>query len=450
MAATSTPVITEINQSQSSTTLNSLTLQEANQIGVFDNKQLDWLNKLRNFLFHNVLPIVEPDPNVRLIYVSLTAMKVWKSAFTDSSYDPNLGENYEVLEKLGDAVMKQNFIWMVMNKYPSIQEGQLSRFSDTYLAKSFQAALAVQLGITEYIRSLIDISRHTKEDTLESLFGGLYLIGNVLIPKADFTAGSRVRKISMASDACQRLVEHIFANVDLDINVLKGSPINQVKEIFDKMRWKSTGNIGQEIEINRELNNGRYRVELHFNPPFYDWIAEQNALLRSQGMADKQMNFDPTKSMFGVGEGDDKKEARQKAYYSGISTLESLGFTWEWADDVSRSHPGWDDELKRLFDEAEAKAKREGYAIIDFSKLRKGTAAYFIQLYGYRLMEDSSGKPYYHIDILTTIDASAELPSTTKSRMKITDDDLKRAALTFYLKYGTQREAVTYRTVFPY
>lgn len=397
-----------------------------------DPKEAEWLNGLRDFLYNNVLSVVEPDHTARLQYVTVTAMEVWMASFTHSSYDPNEGKNYEVAEKLGDAVMKLAFTWYLMKKFPSIRENHLSRFTDEYLAKSFQADIAVSLNLNKYIRTLIDISRHTNEDALESLFGGLFVISEALIPKV-----GKNRKVSLAYDNCSRLVDFIFNQVTFDPKVLAGSAINQVKEIFDKLRWKASTNLGEEIERKRQLEDGRFIVELHFNEPFYQWVDEQNLILGKQGKP--LMKFNRRATVFGRGIDYSTKEARRRAYKNALDILKQYGITWTWADKMRTLYPGWDNSLVKLFNEATSKAQRENYAKIEFSKLRKGTAAYYLQLYG--IYKNGS------IDVLGTIDGSAELPSATKAKAKITDDDMRKAVLLLYIKHGKHPQAVTYRTI---
>jgi dsRNA-specific ribonuclease len=349
-----------------------------------------------------------------------------------------------VLEKFGDSVMKLAFTWFLMRKFPSIQEGQLSRFTDHYLAKSFQAHIATQLGLNQFIRTLIDISRHTSEDALEAMFGGLFFISETLISKLRVTTKSEGKTyfhdIGLSYDNCSRLVNHIFNQITFDTSILKGSDINQVKEIFDKMRWKDTTNLGKEIEHETEIGNGQYIVELKFNEPFYKWVDEQNAILYQQGLP--LMKFDRNIKTFGRGIDYSTKEARREAYRDGLQVLSKYGITWEWADSRKIADPGWDAELKTLFDKAEQRAKLEGYTGIEFSKLRKGTAAYYLQLCGI----DATKR----IHVLATIDGSGELPSTTKVKAIINDDDMRKAVLMAYIQVGINPMAVTYRTIRPH
>lgn len=441
--------ITEIEQSQSSTTLPPLDTTIINEEDGKWLKNLNpndkkWLDNLRNYLYYRILHIVEPDYELRMQYVAIKPMKVWASSFTHSSYNPNAGENYEVLEKMGDAVMKEKFTWYMMNKFPSIKENHLSSFTDYYLAKSFQADMAVDLGLNNFIRTYTDINKHTKEDALESLFGGLYFISEILInrykittgksgnvDKKDITTDKSYRVISLGSDNCSKLLNHLFKDVKFDANLLKGSDINQVKEIFDKLQWKSGTNVLNEIEHITELQDGRYMYKLKFNRAFYEWLETQNIMAKMNNVAPAHF-----KQIFGVGVNYDKAEAKRAAYKNGLNILSSYKITRDWADRVQLTHPFWDSELKQLFNYASIEATKSGYNRIKFGKLRKGGTAYYIQLLGVH----TNG----YIDILTTIDGSSKLGSILGKKTSIKDDDMRKAALIWYINNGVNPNPVPY------
>jgi ribonuclease III-like protein len=393
-----------------------------------DENELAWLNALRPFLYYNVLSHVEPDLETRKLYVTPDAMKIWRTSFTHVSFNPNNNENYEVLEKLGDEVMKVSFTWFVMQKFPDIQEGMLSLLTTYYLAKSFQAQQAKDLNLDPFIRSLIGINIHIREDSLEALFGGLFVVSDVLIPPARTISG---RDVSMAYDNGNRLLEYLYRNVDINLDEIKGSEVTQIKEIFEKMRWTSGagGNVNKEIETQYNVTDGQYMVELRFNEPFFRWVDEQNRERRR--LREPPMNFSRDYPTFASAISYSIKDASNTAYKEGIQQLASYGITSEWAKEMKQENKFSESKVRGLqefYDATKQKALNDGFASIEFQKLWKHTSYYFVQLYG----DDSLGNRY----IIATVDGSALLASVLKRESPIKDDDLRKAALMSYWIYG--------------
>jgi dsRNA-specific ribonuclease len=419
---------TGITQSQFSARVEPLTMASGL---TQDPNELAWLNQLRDFLFGQILTGVVADPQNRAQYVSIRAMHVWKAAFTHESYNPNQGQNYEVLEKAGDSAMKLAFTWYIMVRYPSVDQGQLSRFNDAYMAKTKQAEMSESLHLRDYIRTYLDMSRHVKEDAFESLFGGLFVISQGMVPGFQLTSGDVVK---LGYHNCNKLLESIFAYITLDLNVLKGSEINQVKEIFNKMHWSETTNVNKEIENEYKRSDDQFVVELHFNQPFYDWVDRVNKVQASQGKS--QMVVNRINTTFGYGVDYAQSDAKRKAYISGLEYLTKSGMTWEWADAMKKANPYWDDETKSLINQANQRAQSEGFTKVKFGKIRKGKSAYYFQLLAVNAANIKTP--------VVTIDASRELSSTTGTKTIISDDDVRKAALVAYIKYGNNPRAKLY------
>lgn len=454
MAAT----ITDINRSQSSSSQQLVPLtMETSQAE--NEEELNWMNRFREYIYTNILPVVDPNPESRKMYVTAAAMKVWMAAFTHKSYDPNPGKNYEVLEKVGDKIMEVHFVWFIINKFRTINESGISHMTNYYVAKTFQAQIAEQLGLDrDFIRTRIDVNRSTKEDAVESLFGGLYFIADTMIPKLQLPDG---RLVGMADYATRRLVEFIYGQIDYDLNILKGPVINQVKEIFDKMEWEYSKKVLQELETENKIQSGEHRGKiqfvLSFNRPFMEWVKKQNELRKAYDLKHKeQIERGEVKAMgiipiteenkvFGVGLHFSKQEARRMAYINALNVLAyRYGITWDWADKYRKSLP-----LSKItgewFAKAKARAISEGYEDIKFSSIRKGTTALYLQLYG--IKHNSQG--IEHLTVLATVDGTEGLPFRNYGEQVISDDDMQAAVSKLYAEYGMNPQAVTYYTIFP-
>jgi len=101
-----------------------------------------WRNNLKNFLRYNILPKILSSDAALDKLVSDDAMKIWEVAFTNESFNPNQGYNYEELELLGDTKMNANYVKFLMASYPSITRSQLSEFLNSN-GKSGEAFVAV-------------------------------------------------------------------------------------------------------------------------------------------------------------------------------------------------------------------------------------------------------------------------------------------------------------------
>ncbi len=409
--------------------LTPLTMEQ----GIVESlEELAWLNSLRNFLYYNILNRVEPDLVQRQLYLIPKAMIVWMAAFTHKSYNPNDGENYEVLEKVGDNAMGLSFAWYIMRRHPTIREDQMGRLNDFYLAKPFQAKLAAGLELDKWTRILIGSSLHTREDTLEATFGALFVVSDSVIPKPSMSSG---RKISPACDNCSNLLRSIFKDITLDFNLVIGPPTNQVKEIFDKMQWGETKNIVGEIEQYDQLADGRNVVSLKFTEPFFQWLDELNSERRKKGQT--SVNITRANPYFAQGVDYTKDIAKRLAYENGLKFLAQLDITWDWADQMRTARLSVDPITKPYYDRAMQRAKGEGYISINFGRIKKATHAHFIQLIG----TTKEGHKY----VLATIDASSHLPAFTRDKEStISNENMKIAALIAYTKFGRSLTVLKY------
>ncbi len=359
-----------------------------------------WLQGLLTYLYNDLLPKAEPDAAKRGLLISAPSINIWKPAFTHQSFNPNIGENYQSLEKLGDPFMKGPFNWFLIQKYPLITEGQIGRFDDFYLSKPFQGQLSESYGLVPWVRSRIDVTLHIKEDVLEAFVGGLFMAGQLLIGS---NAGYAL---------VQNFIDYIFSNIQLDMNLLLGNPKNQVKEIFEKMDWvEDKRHTHNEIEYSEELTTGETQITLHFTPLALKQLRE--------------WNINITDNIFGVGRGT-KVIARDMAYRSAVDYLAKLGITWDWANSMQNVIRVNQLQMAPYYPAVKVRLNKDGLIDVTFSDPYKMANKQYVQLIGKR--------PDGSKEILLTMEGG---------RAQGTQEILQTEALKYYAQYGKQDDTLS-------
>lgn len=313
---------------------------------------LSWLTGLQYFLYEQILPLAEPDPIKRVNMVDQNSMNVWEIAFTHESFNPNVGRNYEELERLGDAVMKNVFIRYLMTRFPNIARDTISELVNYYMSKAALSPIAVKLGLNNWIRSAFDSSTHEFEDLFESLFGALSIVGDQVFQRgAGYTLS-------------YNLLENIYNDIDIDLSVAKGHPKTQVKQIFEKMGW------GTVLENWRENVQGiSGLMTLEFTP---------------QALRDLTQRGIPLPAVISSSEGSTKKVAGDNAYSQALTYLQSRGITQEWADAQRGRREFNNPELSPYYPNAISRLRSEGFSDMYFKTPKIRTGGCNVQLIGVR------------------------------------------------------------------
>ena len=105
------------------------------------------------------------------------------SSFVNEQADPDLRDN-ERLEFLGDAVLNLVIGHILMDRYPNLEEGELSRMRATLVNESRLAKISRSLGLGDYIHlgkgELQTNGRQKKSilaDVFEAVIAAVYLDG---------------------------------------------------------------------------------------------------------------------------------------------------------------------------------------------------------------------------------------------------------------------------------
>lgn len=176
----------------------------------------------------------------------------WKPAFTHESVDAV--NNYESLELYGDAVLGYAFL-MYLRELAKAQGRTLTAQQGTlllneYMSKDYQAKLATQLGLVEYVRydpGNPKINKSVREDVFEAFFGALNNI-------ADDRLAPGVGYIF-----CYNLLREIFGQIPIRFDEIRQDVITQLKEIHDKMAWGQP----QVVPVKNDRPElGEYKIEI--------------------------------------------------------------------------------------------------------------------------------------------------------------------------------------------
>jgi|GEM_PF-2866208 len=101
-----------------------------------------------------------------------------QEAFTHPSKDPSM--NYQRLEFLGDAILREVLLRYILQTYPGIDsKAEVSEKMSQIVSASIQAQIACQLNIEQYIASEAMITEAILSDVLEGLIAVIFLSDGV-------------------------------------------------------------------------------------------------------------------------------------------------------------------------------------------------------------------------------------------------------------------------------
>lgn len=199
----------------------------------------DWLKSYQTFVFTNVTVLAVPETSkdsleIRKQMVSQSAMKIWIRMVTHSSFEPNNDSNYDPLEKFGDSIIKTTFESIVLPFYPNIDAQSLTNLEAAQLWRGQQSKLSDEIGLSKYLRSIVIINEHIREDLLEAMFGAIFFVGEEIIGHGN--------GFMMCYNATRNLYEDTIKKIDFSLyskTVISKNPKQELKEIGDKLGWYS-------------------------------------------------------------------------------------------------------------------------------------------------------------------------------------------------------------------
>jgi len=287
---------------------------------------------------------------------------IWYVAFTHKSYNPNPGENYEELEKVGDAAASLAFIEYIYNRFEGVTASEIGEYKAHYLSKTEQATISINLGIPRFIRTPLDKNIHIFEDVLEAFFGALLLSGNDVRPGLGYVL-------------CYNLTIHLYDSTEFEEDVTLGKSKTQLKELFESIKFKQP-----EIIFEQDKNSPSGVARIAFWEDDFQTLKENG------------INFES--KVLGQSRGNTKKVAVNKASKIFMDNLAAVRETPKWIR-FEKSRKKVDPELVELLNQCNIIARKQGYEEVFLSHASTGTKGVYIQL----LARDKDG----HLSILDTM-----------------------------------------------
>jgi dsRNA-specific ribonuclease len=324
-----------------------------------------WFTKMINYVRTNVAPLMlAPNtPNQDEIIeklVSPPTYHYWAAMFTHVSMNPNVGENYEILEKIGDRVMNSDFVIMINKLKPDLPQDVLSLTAVKFLSKAKQKEKSDQLGLVNHVYIVQDWTASISEDLLEALFGCAFKVAEQVLGKNE---GYLV---------CANLLINLYRKEKFDFNYKDA--ITKIKEIFEKMHWSSNEQFKpdeiEEYTVNKDPSiplNQRAILTLRLTRKAIDNITKDMKLtLINGGILSSKI-------------GSNKKQIKTAAYQEALDNLAKYyGITSDTAIKLS------EEEDLRLF-ASEAVVNRmtiERMVKLTFTRPVKGIDNQYVQLIG--------------------------------------------------------------------
>jgi dsRNA-specific ribonuclease len=277
---------------------------------------------------------------VREQLVSDDAMKVWAVAFTHRSVNPNRGENYEILEKIGDKVIGLMFILYLLTKFPDFEPKELSELSNYYLSKEQLANISYDLKFTIHARTGIR-GINLGEDIFESVFGALIKLGQ-----------TRIIQKGLEFSLCENFLYWIFNRIEIDIEKTRGKPKTQVTQIFQKANWG-------EVET--------------------EWIEEEGTFIiyypkaAIEEIKEKLGHVIPKSRILAKVTGKlTKKAAEEEAYKIALDELTKLNITMENVKTIFGDDLFENKEIKPHLQKFKSKLKEKGISSTSFRTFIRG------------------------------------------------------------------------------
>lgn len=301
------------------------------------------LTELQAFVFNlNSKFISSQYINTQLVTPDML-IKFWNPVFTHITANPSNGQNYELLEYVGDSILDGEFAEFLSNKLPTGSELLFTEISNAYTKNEYLSKVSDSLGMPSLLltKGMEEIDARIKADLVEAYIGALVKSGNS-IPIGDKI--SRGLGYSLSAN----FVNYIFGSIELDIDKGRGAPKTNVEQIFTRF------GVGKP-EASTRKEGSMMISEVYLKESQLDFLVSARIKISS----------DKRQLLIGTGKAREKGPAEAQAFENALNYLDGLGVNPRWADDLKNAK-----EMgaipREIRDRAFNKAKKNGYVSMYF------------------------------------------------------------------------------------
>jgi dsRNA-specific ribonuclease len=262
------------------------------------------IEKERQMFIYNFLKNIISNDKERAKYVTPKNMKIWNDAFTHESLDRN--NNYEDMEKIGDAMLKLYFTQYLLKKDPSLDKAELTYLVNWYLSENYLPTLSRKYNFVKYIESKVPLRPKFFEDVFESFFGALFEVSENIQKDNGYIVG-------------RNMAYHIFDEIDLDLSDTGPKETDPKSFILQNIFQKIKIPVPQEVD---EKRDNRVDMNIVISPDAWYFFDERGIRL-------------PTNYIIGHGSGITKDIARKNAWRVARENLEKRGITKQYINQVA-------------------------------------------------------------------------------------------------------------------
>lgn len=360
------------------------------------------------------------------------AEEEWYPAFTDYTWNPNEGQNYELSEKTGDSTAKTGLLHYLIEAGRAsgrhIGEHEMTVAVNTILAKQEQARVSREMGLPKLLRTIYDdLTVGQEEDVFESFFGATYMSGE---------------KQNIGQALCTRLIYWMVDSDLIHIPERFQTPYKtQIVTVFSTYGWGEP-----QSQTRRE---GKDFITYLFLSDQAKRSAGRNITVLDIYDAKRKMiegtpypTIDQSRlqtiikegGLIGTGRGINRDVSKVAAYRSAVSLFRELGIIRdvEYQERV-KLNQAFHVQLEKPFFAALKKAISEGYDNIYAADARPAVGRDVALLYGIK-DNPSSKRVIYMISLPDSRDAK-----TRQKEPRINKTQLRRI---LYEKYAEDRRTI--------
>ena len=312
-----------------------------------------WLNELLDFIKEILITNVTENEDEIADLLADEVLHYWTNTFTHKSWNPNVGENYERMEKIGDKAMDLAYDAFLLTNYPQINESAMGDSNNFFLSKKEQAKISRDMELSKWVLTNVSDNMNIQEDLLEAFFGAIFKAS----PNTEIAYGHV--DVFLRSIYEPKMAETNFGDPPR-------SSVTEIKEIFEKMGWVIS-DYASEIE-ERGRDDKLNVFNLRWTPIALEWLKE---FLPADRFAIIQKT-----PYFASASNRNLKVAKTQAYDQGYAIVNAII-----PKDFIAIKKKLSDEVNKLYASSLSKARGEGY--IDIEPIRyKGTSMDTVQLIG--------------------------------------------------------------------